>query len=137
MQEATNNLVTNAMDTELSFRKKIEEFYKMTRDCRGKGYCPVQDILAPSVDKWSLLIIYNLAYNGELRFNALKKYVRGISSRMLSVNLKKLEHAGLINRKVFAEVPPRVEYSLTDFGHAYSRKLIDLNLWLVKENPLL
>jgi DNA-binding HxlR family transcriptional regulator len=137
MSELNNTFVTNADSKGFEFRKKIEDFYSVSKSCRGKGYCPVHDILAPSVDKWSLFIIYNLAYSGELRFNTLKKYIDGISSRMLSVNLKKLEKAGILSRKVFAEVPPRVEYKLTEFGMSYAEKLIDLNLWLVRENPLL
>ncbi len=134
--EPNNNHVTNGVNTEEAFRKKIENFYRLSKQCRGKGYCPVQDILAPSSDKWSLFIIYNLAYSGTLRFNQLKKYIPGISSRMLSVSLKKLQQSGILTRKLFAEVPPRVEYKLSDFGQAYAQKLIDLNLWLIKENPL-
>lgn len=93
--------------------------------------CPVEHILAPTVDKWSVFVLYNLAYNETMRFNMLQKRIKGISSRMLSVTLKKLEKLSMIERKVFAEVPPRVEYSLSAFGRAYSEKLVDLNIWLM------
>ena len=68
-----------------------------------------------------------------MRFNELKKNIRGISGRMLSVNLKKLEGHGVIERKVFAEVPPRVEYRLTDFGLELADKTVDMNQWLLEE----
>lgn len=135
-QEITQEKADNTQDTftaniEDAFRKKIEEFYSKSKKMRSSGICPVQDVLASSTDKWSLFIIYNLAYNRVLRFNELKKYINGISSRMLSVSLKKLEASGLVSRTIYAEVPPRVEYSLTEFGFSYSEKLIEVNLWLI------
>jgi len=123
--------VTNAVKQEAKFKKKIEKFYVATKECmHKKGECPIKDVLAPTVDKWSLFCMYNLAYVDLIRFNDLKKKIPGISSRMLSVTLKKLEQAKLINRKLYPEVPPRVEYSITSFGKAYAEKLLDLNLWL-------
>ncbi len=120
-----------------AFKEKIKIFYKHSKQFQKRGYCPVQDILAPSADKWSLFIIYNLAYNGVLRFNQLKALVPQISSRMLSVTLKKLETSSIVDRKAFNEVPPRVEYKLSKFGMEYSQKLIDLNLWLIDKSPSL
>ncbi len=115
-------------------KKKIEKFYKDTKHCRGTSECPVKNILAPSVDKWSLFCLYNLAYNDVLRFNQIQKYTPDISSRMLSVTLKKLEKAYLIERKVYAAVPPKVEYKLTDFGYQFSTKLIELNQWIFEKS---
>jgi len=117
-------------DKEETFKGKIEKLYKQSAKFRSDGNCPVQDMLAPTSDKWSLFIIYNLAYNGTMRFGALQKRISGISSRMLSVTLKKLTASGIVRRQVFAEVPPRTEYGLTDFGMEYARRLIDINLWL-------
>jgi len=54
---------------------------------------------------------------------------------MLSVTLKKLEEAQLVERKIYAEVPPRVEYSLTKFGYQFSEKLVDLNIWIYSKSP--
>jgi len=103
----------------------------VTQHClHEKGECPIKDVLAPTVDKWSLFCIYNLGYRDVIRFNELKKKIPGISSRMLSVTLKKLENADIVKRKVFPEVPPRVEYKMTPFGKKYAEKLLDLNLWL-------
>jgi len=80
-------------------------------------------------DKWSLFVIYNLGYYEVLRFTELKSNIRSISSRMLSVTLKKLEANQIIKRKVYAEVPPRVEYELTAFGKQLAEKTIDINQW--------
>lgn len=123
--------VTNAVKHDKKLKKKIELFYTVSKDClHEKGECPIKDVLAPTVDKWSLFCMYNLAYVELMRFNELKKRIPGISSRMLSVTLKKLEYAKLIDRKIYPEVPPRVEYRITKFGRAYAEKLLDLNLWL-------
>ena len=115
-------------------KKKIKKFYLETKNCRQTDVCPVKNILAPAVDKWSLFCLYNLAFNDVLRFNQIQKYTPGISSRMLSVTLKKLEKARLVKRTVYAEVPPRVEYQLTDFGYELAKRLIELNQWIFDEN---
>lgn len=77
--------------------------------------CPIRNVLSRICDKWSLLVIYTLnAHNAEpIRFNALRKLIPDISQKMLTCTLKTLEADGYVNRKVYAEVPPRVEYSLT------------------------
>lgn len=75
--------------------------------------CPIHKILARICDKWSLLVLYVLSREPLLRFNALQKRIPDISQKMLTVTLRTLEEDGYVKRKVFAEVPPRVEYSLT------------------------
>ena len=77
--------------------------------------CPIRNVLSRICDKWSLLVIYTLnAHNAEpIRFNALRKLIPDISQKMLTSTLKTLEADGYVNRKVYAEVPPRAEYSLT------------------------
>ena len=77
--------------------------------------CPIRNVLARVCDKWSLLVIYTLKSHQDspLRFNALRKLIPDISQKMLTSTLKSLEADGYVNRKVYAEVPPRVEYSLT------------------------
>ena len=75
--------------------------------------CPIRNILARIANKWSLLVIYTL--NGRvMRFNALQRALPDISQKMLAQTLRMLETDGLVQRKVYAEVPPRVEYALTD-----------------------
>lgn len=76
--------------------------------------CPIRNILARISDKWSLLVLYTLNQEPIMRFNALQKSIPDISQKMLTVTLKTLEEDGFVSRKVYAEVPPRVEYSLTE-----------------------
>lgn len=128
-------MVTDTDNQDVEYKQKIKKFYDHIKVCNGEPICPVRDVFAPSVDKWSLFVIYNLAYNKTLRFGKLKKYIPKISSRMLSLTLKKLEDSKLVNRKVYAEVPPKVEYTLTEFGLNFSKQLIDLNLWVVENLP--
>lgn len=94
--------------------------------------CPVRDVMAMASDKWSMLIIMYLGYYPVLRFNQLKKKVYGISNKVLSERLKQLEGDGYLKRTMYPEVPIRVEYELTDFGHSYLQKLIELTEWAQK-----
>lgn len=77
--------------------------------------CPIRNVLARICDKWSMLVIFMLEKRQAepLRFNALRKMIPDISQKMLTSTLRTLEEDGLILRQVYAEVPPRVEYSLT------------------------
>ncbi|AZV57354.1 helix-turn-helix domain-containing protein [Clostridium sp. AWRP] len=77
--------------------------------------CPVETTLSLIGDKWKVLIIRDLL-TGTKRFGELKKSVGSISQKVLTQNLRQMEQDGLVNRKVYAEVPPRVEYSLTSLG---------------------
>ena len=78
--------------------------------------CPIRNVLARISGKWSLLVLYALDRNGlsPMRFNQLRRANPDISQKVLTTTLRTLETDGLICRKVFAEVPPRVEYSLTE-----------------------
>ncbi len=77
--------------------------------------CPIRNVLARICDKWSLLVIYTLHAHGKepLRFSALRRLIPDISQKMLTSTLRTLEEDGYVSRKVYAEVPPRVEYALT------------------------
>lgn len=79
--------------------------------------CPVETALSLMGDRWKLLIVRDLLV-GTKRFGELKKSLNGISQKVLTQHLRIMEDAGLVNRKVYAEVPPRVEYSLTELGRS-------------------
>jgi len=85
-------------------------------------------VLELVADKWSILVIYHL-HNKTLRHSQLKRLLDGVSSRMLTVTLRKLEENGLVHRKVYPVVPPKVEYSLTEIGVALVRPLQMLCEW--------
>jgi DNA-binding HxlR family transcriptional regulator len=95
----------------------------------GFALCPVRDILDRIGDKWSLLSILHLGSIESLRFNELRKRITGISQRMLTVTLRALEADGLVVRTVYAEVPPRVEYALTELGQSLLGAVIELGNW--------
>lgn len=78
--------------------------------------CPVATTVRLIGNKWKLLLIRNLMYNGKQRFTDFLKTIPAISKKVLTDNLRALERDGLIEREVFAEVPPRVEYSLSTLG---------------------
>ena len=80
--------------------------------------CPIRNVIDKFGDKWSLLVLYQLYDKGTLRFNELHREMSDCSQKMLSQTLKRLEQIGLISRHVYPEVPPRVEYSLTDRGQS-------------------
>jgi len=115
--------------------KKIKKMFGHI-DPRVEEYCPIRDVMALASDKWSILIILYLGYFPVMRFNKLKKFVYDISNKVLSERLKMLERDGYISRKMYAEVPVRVEYSLTDFGHSYLQKLLDLAEWAEKHKEM-
>ncbi len=98
--------------------------------------CPVEIVLKMIGNKWKILIIRNLL-SGTWRFNALVKSLK-ISPRVLTTNLKELEDSGLIIRKVFAEVPPRVEYNLSTKGKSLKPVLDAMAAWgtAYKQNKL-
>ncbi len=79
--------------------------------------CPVETALILCGDRWKLLIVRDLL-TGTKRFGELKKSLTGISQKVLTQHLRIMEENGLVHRKVYAEVPPRVEYSLTELGRS-------------------
>ena len=79
--------------------------------------CPVETTLTLIGDKWKVLILRDLM-PGTKRFGGLKKSIGSVSQKVLTAQLRDMEQSGLVNRKVYAEVPPRVEYSLTELGQS-------------------
>jgi len=127
--------ITKVDDQGVMLKKKVESFFvRSIKNREKKGFCITRDKMAVIMDKWSLFVIYNLAYYDLLRFSKLKMNIKGISSRMLTVTLKKLEAHKIVKRKVYAVVPPKVEYSLTEFGIEFAEKSLDLNEWLLDKH---
>jgi len=90
--------------------------------------CPVEVTLTLMGDKWKVLIIRDLL-TGTKRFGELRKSLNGISQKVLTQHLRTMEESGLVNREVFAEVPPRVEYSLTEAGRSLKTILDVMYHW--------
>ena len=95
--------------------------------------CPIRDVLDRVGDQWSLLVLGALA-GDTLRFNALKREVEGISQQMLARTLKRLEEDGLVSRKPFAVIPPRVDYALTPLGRSFLKPFSALIDWADKHH---
>ena len=97
------------------------------------GYfsCPIRQVMSRFGDKWSMLVLYSLSQSetGVLRFNELRRLMTDCSQKMLSQTLKRLEQSNLVHREVYAEVPPRVEYSLTATGLSLMPALTGLIDW--------
>ncbi|WP_449281803.1 winged helix-turn-helix transcriptional regulator [Leucobacter sp.] len=91
----------------------------------------IREVLARIGDKWSLLVVATLR-GGRLRFTELQHHIPGISQRMLTLTLRHLERDGLLSRTVHAEVPPRVEYELTDLGRTLMEHAVGLGIWAVE-----
>jgi DNA-binding HxlR family transcriptional regulator len=96
---------------------------------QDKDHCPVRCILSRIGDKWSMLIINLLGEKGTLRFGEIKKSLGDISQKMLTSTLRSLEADGLILRQAYMEIPPRVEYELTDLGRNLLPHLVALSDW--------
>ena len=100
------------------------------------GNCPVRDVLSRLGDKWSMLVLITLNANGVMRFSDIHKTIEDVSQRMLTVTLRTLEADGLVARKIYAEVPPRVEYCLTKTGHSLIPHIEALVGWALENMPV-
>ncbi len=90
--------------------------------------CPVETTLTLIGDKWKVLILRDLM-PGTKRFGELKKSIGAVSQKVLTAQLRAMEESGLVHREVYAEVPPRVEYSLTELGKSLKPILDSLRAW--------
>ena len=103
----------------------------MTASWIGDSYdpqCPTRVLLDRVGDKWTMLVIGALA-DGPLRFTALRDRVGGVSGKVLTATLRALTRDGFVTRTAYAEIPPRVEYSLTDLGRSLQQPLDMLRTW--------
>jgi len=102
-----------------------------TNEIRNALYpnCPIRNVLSRVGDKWSMLILFTLENYPTIRFKELQRNIPDISQKMLTATLKALEADGLISREVFPEVPPRVEYALTEKGKSLLPLIDNLLTW--------
>lgn len=91
--------------------------------------CPIRNVLSRVGDKWSMLVLFTLENDDSQRFKELQRNIPDISQKMLTATLKMLESDGLIHREVFPEIPPRVEYSLTEKGKSLLPLIDNLLSW--------
>ena len=93
--------------------------------------CPIRNVISRFGDKWSMLVLFMLhrSETGILRFNEIRRLMTDCSQKMLSQTLKNLEQSHLVHREVYPEVPPRVEYSLTDTGKSLMPAIMALIAW--------
>jgi len=110
----------------------VEDCPKMLLKHAPDERCPLQALLARLGDKWSMLVIIALATAPKQRgrFSYLMREVGGVSQRMLTTTLRHLERDGIVTRHIFAEVPPRVEYALTDLGRSLLQPVKALVGWI-------
>lgn len=100
--------------------------------CKSKDPAAIREILTKVGDKWSIFILLTLEMCPDLRarFSTIDKSIPGISQKMLTTTLRNLERDGLISREIFAEIPPRVEYQLTQLGQSLLQPLRNLLDWV-------
>lgn len=107
------------------FQMSVNEPVVLTKGTPGEP-CPIAKTLDVIGTKWTFLIIRDLLIEGTMRFSDLLRSMNGISPKTLSLRLKELEDQGILKRKVFPEVPPRVEYTLTEKGKRLESIFIEL-----------
>ena len=91
--------------------------------------CPVETTLSLIGNKWQVLILRDLNLNGTMRFKELQRSIGKISQKVLTTNLRSMEEFGIVSREAFAEVPPRVGYSLTELGQSLRPVLDAMRVW--------
>ena len=102
-----------------------------------ESFCPVRDVLSQIGDKWSVLAMVSMQKYGVCRFRDFQKDMPDVSRKMLSQTLKDLERYNLVNRKVYPEVPPRVEYSLTKLGESFLSPMNNVINWILDNKEIL
>lgn len=91
--------------------------------------CPIRTVLDRFGDKWSILVLLILDENEKLRFNELHKKISDVSQKMLTVTLRTLEADNLLKRTIYPEIPPRVEYEITELGQSLMPHIRNLSNW--------
>lgn len=121
------------MNSEMTY----EEYTREVKTCilTDAGSCPVTSLLLMLQGKWKFQIIYELCIQDGIRFGELRKNICGITNTMLASSLKELELDGLVSRIQFNEIPPHVEYSLTEKGKDLLPVFYEMTKWGFKYIP--
>lgn len=108
-----------------------EEFTQEVKTCilTDAGNCPVTSLLLMLQGKWKFHILYELCIKDPIRFGELRKNIDGITNTMLASSLRELEKDGLVSRIQYNEIPPHVEYSLTEMGHDLLPIFYEMTKW--------
>lgn len=112
---------------------RLDERSVIGCDAQDEVARPIREMLDRVGDKWSLLVI-GVLREGPMRFGILRDNIAGISQRMLTLTLRKLERDGMVDRQAFAEVPPRVEYRLTPMGETLIEPVMGLVRWTLEHH---
>ncbi|MEK8033318.1 helix-turn-helix domain-containing protein [Ideonella sp. DXS29W] len=96
--------------------------------------CPIRDVLERLGDRWTMLVLFTLEEAGTQRFSVLKSRIPDISQRMLAQTLRRIEQDGLVQRTVYATVPPRVDYALTPLGQSFLKPMHQLLAWAAENH---
>ena len=120
---------------EVGYRKYVR-FLKdtMKRFDAFSAQCPAREILASVANKWTVLVLGVLTED-TTRFNELRRRVQGVTQKALTQTLRDLERLGLVSRRIYAEVPPRVEYTLTPLGESLVKVLDSIREWTERHAP--
>jgi len=118
--------------TENNFKNNSEMPLNGFKQLSDPAKCPVRTVLDRLGDKWSVLVILFLSESESLRFSQLRKAIGDVSQKMLTITLRTLEADGIISRQLFAEVPLRVEYRLTERGRTLLPHLLQLAEWALQ-----
>lgn len=108
-------------------QKKISEI--LAKPATDYPMCPIKDVLHTLGDRWSILVMITLASYKTMRFNELKNGIGSISQKMLTVTLRELESFGLVHRRIYPQIPPKVEYTITPMGEEFVRHLAVMLHW--------
>lgn len=94
-----------------------------------KQYCKFESALEILIGKWKPVILLQLISNGTMRFGELQKAIPNINKKMLTQQLRELEYNDIVHRKVYNQIPPKVEYSISEYGKSLSTVLQAMNDW--------
>lgn len=100
----------------------------MEKEAKELPACPVETTLSLIDDRWKVFILRDLM-DGTKRFGELKKSIGNVTQKVLTANLRSMEESGLVNRRVYAQVPPKVEYTLTETGYSLKSVLAAMEQW--------